>query len=50
MVNFYVKRIRAGIYTNINEIPSRWRNDVRTAIEAEGYTIDEDGTIIKPVL
>lgn len=32
MVNFYVKRIRAGKMT-INEVPEKWREDVRRIIE-----------------
>jgi len=32
MVNFYVKRIRAGKMT-IDEVPEKWREEVRKALE-----------------
>lgn len=32
MVNFYVKRIRAGKMT-IEEVPEKWREAVREALE-----------------
>ena len=32
MVNFYVKRIRAGKMT-LEEVPDRWREAVRQALE-----------------
>lgn len=31
MVNFYVKRIRAGKMT-INEVPTKWRDEVARAL------------------
>ncbi len=31
MVNFYVKRIRAGKMT-INEVPAKWRDEVARAL------------------
>ena len=31
MVNFYVKRIRGGKMT-IDQVPERWREDVREAL------------------
>lgn len=34
MVNLYVKRIKAGLMT-INEVPLRWREAVREALENE---------------
>jgi len=33
MVNLYVKRIRAGLMT-IDEVPERWREAVREALDA----------------
>lgn len=33
MVNIYVKRIRAGLMT-IDEVPERWREAVREALDA----------------
>ena len=32
MVNFYVKRIHKGLMT-IDEVPERWRDAVREALE-----------------
>lgn len=32
MINFYVKRIRAGKMT-IDEVPEKWREAVRKALE-----------------
>ena len=32
MVKLYVKRIKAGLMT-INEVPVRWREEVRAALE-----------------
>lgn len=34
MVNLYVKRIKAGLMT-IDEVPLRWREAVREALENE---------------
>lgn len=34
MVNIYVRRIKAGLMT-LEEVPSRWREEVRKALEAE---------------
>lgn len=34
MVNLYVKRIRAGLMT-IDDVPPRWREAVREALENE---------------
>ena len=33
MVNLYVKRIKAGLMT-IDEVPERWREAVREALDA----------------
>lgn len=33
MVNLYVKRIRAGLMT-VDEVPERWREAVREALDA----------------
>lgn len=35
MVNFYVKRIRAGKMT-LEQVPEHWRESVREALEEEG--------------
>ncbi len=33
MANLYYKRVKAGIM-ELNEVPTKWRNDVRTMIES----------------
>jgi len=35
VVNFYVKRISAGKMT-IEQVPARWRDEVREALAEEG--------------
>ena len=32
---------------NFFDVPAKLQNDVRTIIEADGYTIEEDGTVVK---
>lgn len=32
---------------NFNEVPTRLQSSVRTIIESDGYTINEDGTVTK---
>lgn len=34
MVNFYVRRIKQGKMT-LDEVPEKWREDVRKALEEE---------------
>lgn len=34
MVNFYVKRIHKGLMT-LDEVPERWREQVRAELEGE---------------
>ena len=33
---------------NFNTVPARLQAQVRTIIEADGYVIQEDGTVVKP--
>ena len=33
---------------NFNTVPERLQNEVRSIIEADGYIINEDGTLAKP--
>lgn len=49
MVNFYVKRIKANkmLWT---DVPSKWFEDVKDALESEGYILNDDGTISLPDL
>lgn len=46
MVQFYKKRVIQGkkLWT---EIPALWQDDVCAALEADGYTLNEDGTVSK---
>lgn len=32
---------------NFNDVPKRLRPEVRKIIEADGYIIEEDGTVVK---
>lgn len=34
MANLYYKRVKAGIM-KLNEVPTKWKNDVQTMIESE---------------
>lgn len=34
---------------NFNTVPSKLQTQVRALIEADGYEIQQDGTVIKPV-
>lgn len=36
-----------GEIWNIADVPSLWRSKVEAQIEADGYVIDEDGTVSK---
>lgn len=46
MVAKYVRKLEEGTM-NINEVPKLWSEKVRKQIEADGYTINEDGTVVK---
>lgn len=35
-----------GEVWSINDVPNTWRSRVRAQIIADGYTFDEDGTVI----
>lgn len=34
---------------NFNTVPAKLQPQVRAIIEADGYVIEEDGTVVKPV-
>ena len=48
MVNFYVYRVKHGkkLWTEIRDL---WRDDVKAKLIKEGYTLNDDGTVSKPV-
>lgn len=46
MVQFYEKRVIQGKKL-WNEIPSLWQDAVCEALEADGYILNEDGTVTK---
>lgn len=49
MVDFYVRRCeKNGV--NFNTIPVKFQEQVRERIEADGYIILEDGSVVKAVL
>ena len=43
----YAKLCEKGV-RNFYSVPDRLQNDVREIIEADGYVINEDGTVVKP--
>lgn len=46
MVAFYVMRIKQG-KKKWNEVPRTWRQNVIDTLVAQGYTLNDDGTITK---
>lgn len=53
MVKKYTKALenrelnsRTGETWKIDDVPTVWRADVEEKIDADGYAIDEDGTVI----
>lgn len=47
MVKMYYFMIKAGSITNINQMPASYREKVTAYIADYGYTVEEDGTIVK---
>lgn len=45
MVALYVRYIKKGTVTNINRVASKWRDEVIEVITADGYIVEDDGTI-----
>lgn len=48
MVAKYVRKIEEGTI-NFNEVPKLWSEKVRKQVEADGYFINEDGTVEKVI-
>ena len=46
MVNFYKKMVIRG-NKKWTEVPSLWNKKVKESLEADGYTLNEDGTVSK---
>lgn len=46
MVNFYKIRVIDG-KKKWTEVPRLWNNKVQEALIAEGYTLNDDGTVTK---
>lgn len=46
MVKFYVKRVISGV-KKWTDVPSLWKDGVIAELEAEGYTLNDDGTVSK---
>ena len=38
---------RTGEIWTINDVPNAWKAQVEAQIEADGYVIQEDGTVVK---
>ena len=41
---------RTGEIWKIDDVPNAWKAQVETQIEADGYVIDDDGTVVKGLL
>lgn len=46
MINFYKKLVIKGTKKWI-AVPSLWNEQVQEALKADGYTLNEDGTVSK---
>lgn len=46
MVIFYVERVKNGMNLWIN-VPKLWNKKVQTELVAQGYTLNDDGSVSK---
>ena len=46
MVAIYVRRIKAGKMT-LEEVPEKWKQKVMDKLVEDGYTLNEDGSVVK---
>ena len=46
MVRFYYERVINGL-KKWNEVPNTWQNKVKEQLIADGYTLNNDGTVTK---
>ena len=44
MVNFYVYRVKNGL-KKWTDVPTLWREEVKKELVAQGYVLNEDGTV-----
>lgn len=49
MVNFYKKMVIRG-NKKWTEVPALWNEKVQIALKADGYILNEDGTVSKTVV
>lgn len=49
MVNFYKKMVIRG-NKKWTEVPALWNEKVQDALKADGYILNEDGTVSKTVV
>lgn len=47
MLKMYYYMVKYGTVTNINQIAKSWRTKVTEYIAQYGYSVEEDGTIVK---
>ena len=46
MVKFYYERVINGL-KKWNEVPATWQKRVKEQLIADGYTLNDDGTVTK---
>ena len=46
MINFYVYRVKNGL-KKWTDIPTLWQEKVKEELVAQGYVLNEDGTVEK---
>jgi len=46
MAKFYARRCEQN-GVNFNSVPAKWKDATRDIIEADGYTINADGSVTK---
>jgi hypothetical protein len=49
MVKFFVTRVKSGA-KKWTDVPSLWKDGVIAELKAEGYILNDDGTVAKEVL
>ena len=47
MVNFYFKRVAIYKVKKWTDVPELWKQAVIDKLKAEGYTLNDDGTVTK---
>lgn len=45
MTNFYKKMVIRGLW-KWTSVPTLWNEAVQEALKADGYTLNEDGTVV----